>query len=564
MRSTLLFLFVFALFVTTPTVSAADLEPSTQMVYGRYTPTQITQARLRKLFKALSEYRKTFDAMPKSVTELLDLGYITNQSDLVDARHPILIQSINDEGPVDRVDRFRIVQTWREGAVATTDLPHQGNWIILNHDGSIDIRPVASQWLGRYTPKKVSDTELENFLSHPASRLGVVASSASTDTGRKGLGVDRIIPGFSRNRIDYRYDSDLIPGDLILSVNGKHFDTLEEYASEAKANPPATFSAWERPILEIIRQGKIQTVCALNTNEHFPYLQTSKAVYQLARICMSQVGPGAININTEKNDTAGRRIKKATTDHTSQYLHPGDILLRIDDQPVPQYLPSFYPKPAGSQIQLTIERNGNILQIPFPLDQTNAYTRSKILDSIQMGLLDLDAVRKRRTQNPEHVGINLWLMGLHQTHGPEIATQEAKRLYESDNMFKFRRFKAWVGQLQRSQKYQQTIELIDQELKKFTHHDHLAECMLLKAKTLTLWGRIDDAVRYAKTIPIADERYKQTAFGISGFLMKAGYPIAVLDIGQVYLHAKPDDENLKAGVEILKEHIQRLDNAMQN
>ncbi|MAX26785.1 MAG: hypothetical protein CMJ19_20020 [Phycisphaeraceae bacterium] len=550
--------------MTTVTTSAQPT--SSQSAYGRYTPTAITKSRLRKLYKALTEYRQTFDAMPKSVNELLDLGYITNKAHLVDARHPLLRRELMADGPVDQVAPFRMVQTWREGAIATTDQPRDGQWIILNHDGSIVVRPVASKWLGRYTPKLVTDQQLEAFVDHPASRLGAVLSTATTDSGRTGLGVDRIIPGFSRNRVDFfdiRHDADLMHGDLILSVNGKHFDTLEEYEAYANANPPVTFSFFQRPILEIIRNGEIKTVCALDRNEHFPALSTTRAIYETAKICMNKTGPGAIRVSSENADGPGIRIKKTSTDYTGRYLQPGDILLRVDDKPVPRYLPSFYTQPAGSKVELIVKRQNKMLRIVFPLDQTSKYTLSNLLDSIQMGILDLTSVRQRHPRNPEYIGIDLWLMGLHQTSGPDIAIREAQRLCEEDERYEIRQVKAWAHQLDRARRYSQGLQLVDDALKQFDDPRDKAECLALRIYLLMQSGRIDDAVDHAKVIPIADKQYEEAAHRASGILMQAGYPVALLDILKVYIQAKPEDEQLKEGIQMLKEHIQDLDKSMQ-
>ncbi|MFG0251194.1 MAG: hypothetical protein ACF8OB_20100 [Phycisphaeraceae bacterium JB051] len=548
------------------TVTASAQPSSGQSKYGRYTPTQITKFRLRKLFDALTEYRQTFNAMPKSVNELLDLGYITNKAHLVDARNPVLRRDVLGDGPVDQVEPMRIVQNWRQGAIATTDQPRNGQWIILNHDGSIDVRPVASQWLGRYIPKHVTDQQLQAYLNHPASRLGAVLSTASTDSGRTGLGVDRIIPGFSRNRVDFfdiRHDADLMPGDLILSVNGRHFDTLEQYAAHANANPPVTFSFFQRPILEIIRNGEIKTVTALERCERFPALSTTQTIYETAKICMSQQGPGAIRISSEQVDGPGIRIKKTSTAHTGQYLKPGDILLRVNDKPVAQFLPGFYPQPAGSKVELTIKRQDKTMQILFPLDQTSEYSRSNILDSIQMGTLDLTPIRQRHPRNPHYIGIDLWLMGLHQTSGPEFANREAQRLCEADERYEISQVKAWVIQLHHAKRHNEALKVIDKALSQLDDPRDKADCMAMRVYLLMQSGRVDDAVNHAKVIPIADKHYKEAAHRASNIMMLLGYPVALLDIAHVYLQATPNDEQLKEGIEMLKEHVQQLDKMMQ-
>ena len=122
-------------------------------------------------------------------------------------------------------------------------------------------------------------------------------------------------------------------------------------------------------------------------------------------------------------------------------------------------------------------------------------------------------------------------------------------------------FKAWIGELHRSHRYTEALDLLGDGSRWFDRPDDRAELSVLRTQTLILAGRVEDAVEFAKRIPLDTDRFREAAFNATQRIMNAGYPEAVLDIAMVYRRAIPDDQELATGIEMLQEHLQSLEDA---
>lgn len=224
---------------------------------------QLNQTRMSRLYQALLAADAPSRGMP-DVDALIRSGAIPSRLALVDARSPALTMWALGIGEPNRdAATMRLGSTWREGPVATSDLPRDGAWLVLSGTGEVTTLPVDPAWLGRYEPRQPSAAEAEAMLDRSAAFLGVYASDAETDSGRTGVGVDAVILGFTRQRHDNHLDADLRPGDLIVSIDGVRVESLRDLDSAITRLTPLDNDSWGGTPVEVIRDGQIVTTLPL-------------------------------------------------------------------------------------------------------------------------------------------------------------------------------------------------------------------------------------------------------------------------------------------------------------
>ncbi|MCA9287356.1 MAG: PDZ domain-containing protein [Phycisphaerales bacterium] len=224
---------------------------------------QLNQNRMSRLYQALLDADAPSRGMP-DVDTLIRSGAIPSRLALVDARSPALTMWALGIGEPNRdAATMRLGSTWRDGPVATSDLPRDGAWLVLNGTGEVTTLPVDPAWLGQYEPRQLSASDAEAMLDRSAAFLGVYASDAETDSGRTGVGVDAVILGFTRQRHDNHLDADLRPGDLIVSIDGVRVESLRDLDSAITRLTPLDNDSWGGTPVEVIRDGQIVTTLPL-------------------------------------------------------------------------------------------------------------------------------------------------------------------------------------------------------------------------------------------------------------------------------------------------------------
>ncbi|MEZ6234052.1 MAG: PDZ domain-containing protein [Phycisphaerales bacterium] len=224
---------------------------------------QLNQNRMSRLYQALLDADAPSRGMP-DIDALIRSGAIPSRLALVDARSPALTMWALGIGEPNReAATMRLGSTWRDGPVATSDLPRNGAWLVLSGTGEVTTLPVDPAWLGRYEPRQPSAAEADAMLDGSAAFLGVYTSDAQTDSGRSGAGVDAVIVGFTRQRNDNHLDADLRPGDLIVSIDGVRVESLRDLDAAITRLTPLDNDAWDSTPVEVIRDGRIVTTLPL-------------------------------------------------------------------------------------------------------------------------------------------------------------------------------------------------------------------------------------------------------------------------------------------------------------
>lgn len=245
--------------------ASARPAPSSNEPIGveRDAPARQGLARLSRLGDAVDTFRARNGRMP-TLAELVD-GGLVDPVQLVDPRGPAFGNAQRSSDVLGELSTFRLVDTWRSGPIATSDLPRRGAWLILTGSGEVYEQPVDPAWLGRYEPKRLDAAARDRRLDGPAAKLGVFVSDGATDSGRRGAGVDGIVPGFDRyDPFDDAWDltgaiHDLRPGDLIVTVNGVRVESVADLDRYLRRPRDARSST----ILEVIRDGTLLSTSPL-------------------------------------------------------------------------------------------------------------------------------------------------------------------------------------------------------------------------------------------------------------------------------------------------------------
>lgn len=510
--------------------------------------TDITIARLKLLHTALKDYVDAFDKMPDDVTELIDLGYLDSRTNLFDARQPTQLTRPDERPDPNHVSVFRILSQWQDGPIATCDLPRKGEWIVLTGSGEVYTQPVDPAWLGNYQARRPNPAQQEMLLDMKASGLGVYLSSTVMPSGLKGLGVDGVIPGYTRERNQSLGDSDLVPGDLILTVNGFRTETLEAFETHLARTGDLSHGMFNRPVCEVVRRGEIIKLRALDLAEHIsPSPTTPRAVRNMAQLFLTDPGPGDLRYNSDyEYQGVGSKVKSIVTDHTRKYLKEGDIILRFNDEQLVGNI-EFLAKqlPAGTPVSLTLERDGQQVVVKAELEPIYEGSRDRAVDEIHAGQLDEETIR-RTNEEPHHVGMRRWLCVLDARHGPQaVASYLQQRLalalspdgWRSDAR---EATELLINQYNRMQRYDEALALIEQTLiREQSQADPDADDIIeLERMRYLVWikqGDLARVVREASKIQIhSDDEQKNAGLAAASDLLINGHVQAGVDVLKTY------------------------------
>ncbi|MCA9298830.1 MAG: hypothetical protein KDA28_07175, partial [Phycisphaerales bacterium] len=437
--------------------------------------------------------------------DLVDAGLIADRWLLRDARQPVVISDpVKSRSNQDKAALFRIVDAWRDGPIATTDLPREGTWVILTGAGQVYTQSVDPDWVGRYEARALTERERDERLRLRAAHFGAYVSDGTTDSGRRGVGVDALVPGYYRHgfgiEFSTRYgETDLRPGDLIVTCDGVRVESVRDLEDLL---PDGQFMLSSLPLLEVIRDGRIVFVRPLLDHDFD--------------------GIAAPEPRTRR-DQAVAMLERDDVDEASEVDH---ILLGILD------LETLDERP-GARERLGPER------------WTRAWEHA---EGSEAAIAMLDD----------------WLAedGVHQWRRQEL---ELLRSAQLRRLGRFEEAARLIDVLEARHRYEIQVEIAqngadDEDVAR--SFDNIQDVRLAKFGTLLDLGRPAEALAYARefrTLPHSDKALQRLAGDCLNIFFFEGYPRAGLTLAREWQDLFAAQDGFEQALAFLDEYVRELE-----